>query len=161
MELINLERVLPKHIQDQIESFLEYYANGEDYKVMYGQLFIGQPPMEEDVIIGIIKNMVCDFYKSSKSIVLSSTRKQPYMKYRQIISYMINKYTDMPLSEIGMAINNQTHATIINSLTAVNNYIRTDNLFAKELERLDERLRLMLIEKAKPKNITYESTTNL
>lgn len=147
MELINLERVLPPYLLKEIDKICKSLAKDEQYKVIYGQLFIGKETMADRLVADVIKNMICDFFKVSKPIILSKTRKQPYMRYRQVIAYMVRRYTNLTLGEIGQFMDHAHHSTIINSIESIKQWIISDQSFREQMGQLDERLQSILIEK--------------
>lgn len=146
MELISLDRILPISIKNQINEFVKQFTNGDEYEVSYGQLFIHGEPINEEHILDGILDFIVEYFRSSKAVILSKTRKQPYVRYRQIIIYMVRKYTDLSFYNIGRRFNID-HSTAVHSVTAANNYLRTDKIIAKQIVEIDEKLRLILIKK--------------
>lgn len=74
-----------------------------------------------------------DFYKNFKS------RKRKYVKIRQIVSYFLKEYTALSLQDIG-DIFDKDHATAIDSIKKVKNYIDTDKQFKVDIEALDKKI---------------------
>jgi len=144
MELINLERVLPEELKQKIRYEASKVAGDEEFNVVMGQVFIGKHPLNKDVTTDMVINLVCEFFKAPKSIVLSKTRKQPYTQYRQTICYMLRKYTDLTFGEIGYKLGGLSHATILHANNAINNYILTDPRFREKLDHLDEKIQRLL-----------------
>lgn len=75
---------------------------------------------------------VCDFYKISKTDLLSKKRNKEIAEPRQICAYLMTELMSIPLVTIGQALGGRDHATIIHSrekiadLIAINDKISTE-----------------------------------
>ena len=91
----------------------------------------------EDMVWRIAK-----FYKIPYTRLLSKTRKEEYRWPRQVAHYMaVRFYRTKSLSEIGRAIGNKHHATVLHSCSAVEDFIETNKRIAEEIKTIDNLIR--------------------
>ena len=57
------------------------------------------------ITIDVIKKLVCKYYNISIEDVMSRSRKQNFLRPRQIAIYLSRHYTDAPLQSIGKSFN--------------------------------------------------------
>ncbi len=147
MELINLERILSQELINQIDVCASSFAGDEQYRIIYGQIYIGTDNIMDEEFAYIIVDIICSNYRITKAILMSDTRKQPYMKYRQIAVYFISKFTNMSYADIAGFFNNKNHSSVTHSLGVIDNYIATDPEYKEELEKLNDKLVNLIKEK--------------
>ena len=99
---------------------------------------IDDKPLTADDIL----EQVCQHYNVSVQNVFSKSRKQDYVKVRQISMYLAQKYTKMPASRIGQLIGNRDHSTVIHSCTTVANKLKVDKAFAAEITSIENSFKL-------------------
>lgn len=83
----------------------------------------------------ILKN-VLSYSEIDKELLFSKTRKREIVKYRQLCHYYAEELTIASLSTIGSYFGNKDHATVLNSINSVSNYIETDIRFKTIYEEL-------------------------
>lgn len=88
---------------------------------------------------------ICIYYEMDISEFYNSyhSRIRKYVKIRQIASYFFKLYTDLSLHDIGYAFN-KDHATVLNSIKKVKNYIDTDKQFKRQIEELNDIIKPIL-----------------
>ena len=87
----------------------------------------------KNVTIDAIKKLVCKHYRISIKDIVSSSRKQPIVRPRQIAIYLSRKYTDAPLQVIGKSFN-RYHATALHSIGIVERGIKKNSPLQKQVE---------------------------
>lgn len=93
----------------------------------------------KNVTIDAIKKLVCKHYRISIKDIVSSSRKQPIVRPRQIAIYLSRKYTDAPLQVIGKSFN-RYHATALHSIGIVEREIKKNSPLQKQVEFLCKKL---------------------
>jgi len=93
----------------------------------------------KNVTIDAIKKLVCKHYRISIKDIVSSSRKQPIVRPRQIAIYLSRKYTDAPLQVIGKSFN-RYHATALHSIGIVERGIKKNSPLQKQVEFLCKKL---------------------
>jgi len=93
----------------------------------------------KNVTIDAIKKLVCKHYRISIKDIVSSSRKQPIVRPRQIAIYLSRRYTDAPLQVIGKSFN-RYHATALHSIGIVERGIKKNSPLQKQVEFLCKKL---------------------
>lgn len=93
----------------------------------------------KNVTIDAIKKLVCKHYRISIKDIVSSSRKQPIVRPRQIAIYLSRRYTDAPLQTIGKSFN-RYHATALHSIGIVERGIKKNSPLQKQVEFLCKKL---------------------
>lgn len=93
---------------------------------------------ESTITISIeeIQRIVADFYKIRLTDIKSSSRAKPIVVPRQIAMYLIKKFLDKSLVEIGKAFGGKDHTTVISSLTKIENLLQTDPQLKNDIDDL-------------------------
>lgn len=93
---------------------------------------------ESTITISIeeIQRIVADFYKIRLTDIKSSSRAKPIVVPRQIAMYLIKKFLDKSLVEIGKAFGGKDHTTVISSLTKIENLLHTDPQLKNDIDDL-------------------------
>ena len=94
---------------------------------------------QKNITIDVIKKMVCKHYSISRNDIVSSSRKQSFVRPRQIAIYLSRKYTDTSLQEIGKSFN-RYHATALHSIGIVEKTIKEDGPLKKQVEFLCQKI---------------------
>jgi len=92
-----------------------------------------------NITIDAIKKLVCDQFKISVSDVVSRSRKQCFVRPRQIAMYLSRRYTDSPLQAIGKSFN-RYHATALHSIAAVKREMKENAATRRQVEYLCRKL---------------------
>ncbi|WP_374000942.1 chromosomal replication initiator protein DnaA [Bdellovibrio bacteriovorus] len=87
-----------------------------------------------------IMKLVADHFKVRVLDLKSSTRAKPIVVPRQIAMYLIKKFLDKSLVDIGKSFGGKDHTTVMNALERVKNLQATDQDIAKDIEDLEQRI---------------------
>ncbi|WP_301335745.1 chromosomal replication initiator protein DnaA [Bdellovibrio bacteriovorus] len=87
-----------------------------------------------------IQKLVADHYKVRVPDLKSSTRAKPIVVPRQIAMYLIKKFLDKSLVDIGKAFGGKDHTTVMNALDRVKNLQSADQDISKDIEDLEQRI---------------------
>lgn len=87
-----------------------------------------------------IMKLVADHFKVRVLDLKSSTRAKPIVIPRQIGMYLIKKFLDKSLVDIGKAFGGKDHTTVMNALVRVKNLQSTDQDISKDIEDLEQRI---------------------
>lgn len=93
---------------------------------------------ENTVTISIeeIQRIVSEYYKIRVSDLKSTSRAKPIVVPRQIAMYLIKKFLDKSLVDIGKAFGGKDHTTVISSLEKVVNLQNVDPQFKNDIDEL-------------------------
>ena len=89
-----------------------------------------------------ILEKVCHHFNVSVQAVSSKSRKRDLVVPRQVSMYLAQKYTKMPASRIGKLVGGRDHSTVLHSCAQVETRLKTDNLFAAEVESIANSFKL-------------------
>ncbi len=95
--------------------------------------------VRKSITIESIKKLVCKEYKVSISDVMSKSRRQCFVKPRQVAIYLSRKYTDSPLQAIGRSFK-RYHATALHSIKAVEKEMRQNGAVSRQVAYLSKKL---------------------
>lgn len=87
-----------------------------------------------------ITRIVAEHFKVKINDLKSSTRAKPIVVPRQICMYMIKKFLDKSLVDIGKAFGGKDHTTVMNALQRVQYLQQNDQDFFKDIEELETRI---------------------
>ncbi len=88
------------------------------------------------ITIDEILRITAEFYKIRITDLKSSSRAKPIVVPRQIAMYLIKKFLDKSLVEIGKSFGGRDHTTVINSLEKVESLQAKDLKFKSDIEEL-------------------------
>ena len=103
----------------------------EAYKLKDGSKFI--PPRT-------IENIVFEYFGTSKYYVFKNSRKEPYMYYRQLMQYLMNKYTKLDNARIGKRTGGYNRTTINHSIKVILDYIETNPKKRDEISEIEQKI---------------------
>ena len=89
-----------------------------------------------------IMDKVCNEYEVTHNLVKGRSRKKEVVVPRQIVMYLAEKYTKIPVSRIGSMIGSRDHSTVLHSIAKVKEQIQTDELFRQRVERIEKQLQV-------------------
>ncbi len=89
-----------------------------------------------------IRDTVCEYFKLSVDAISTKSRKLEVVQARQIAMYFSKMLTKSSLSTIGLHIGKRDHATVLHACKKVEDLIETDKHFRKDVEEIEERLRM-------------------
>lgn len=93
---------------------------------------------QKEITLDTIIGTVCHYLSISPERLNSSERTREIAQARQIAMFLAKKHTKSPLTQIGAAIGNRNHATVLHSCKTVQNMIDTDKSFRTQLEDIDK-----------------------
>ena len=91
------------------------------------------------VTIDAIKKLVCKYYGISVNDIVSPSRKQSFVRPRQIAMYLSRIYTDSPLQAIGRSFN-RYHATALHAINCIERGIKQDGTIQKQVEFFNQKI---------------------
>lgn len=94
---------------------------------------------KKNITIDVIKKLVCKYFNISLIDMLSNSRKQVFMRPRQIAIYLARRYTDSPLQTIGKSFN-KYHATALHSIGVIERGIKENGSLKKQVELFCQKL---------------------
>lgn len=89
-----------------------------------------------------ISAAVCKRYAVKQKDIESKSRKKPIATARQAAMYLCQKYTEMTLNQIGNAYGHRDHSTVLYACNQVRDRISSDKVFRKEMEEIENQLRV-------------------
>lgn len=87
-----------------------------------------------------IMKLVADHYKVKVQDLKSSTRARPIVVPRQISMFLIKKFMDKSLVEIGKIFGGKDHTTVLSAIKKIRNLQLKDQEFSREIEDLEGRI---------------------
>lgn len=93
---------------------------------------------ENSITISIeeIQRIVSEYYKIRVTDLKSTSRARPIVVPRQVAMYLIKKFLDKSLVDIGKAFGGKDHTTVINSLEKIENLQNQDPQFKNDIDEL-------------------------
>ena len=144
MEIINLRRIIPVSLQDEIHKCVSEFIDGSPYKIIFGHIIVLEPVLGKNAVFQVIVSSVCDYFKVSESVVMSKTRKVPFVMYRQIIMYFANMYMETDQDDIAIMMGHKKRSSISHGLSTIKNIIDTEKKVRYDVKKLDNILRMMI-----------------
>ena len=95
----------------------------------------------KNITIETIKKSVCDEFGISIKDIESISRKQSFVRPRQIAIFLCRRYTDHSIQTIGKSFN-RYHATVIHSINTVEKEIKLKGEMFKQIEIIEKKLHL-------------------
>ena len=87
-----------------------------------------------------IINVVCDYYKTNPSAVMSSLRTNNVLLARQVSIYLIRTILDLPFKDIGDLFSGKDHTTIMHSVTKIEEMLKKDDSFQQVINKLKKQI---------------------
>ena len=91
------------------------------------------------ITIEAIKKLVCKYYNVSIDDIMSRSRKQNFVRPRQMAIYLSRRYTDSPLQSIGKSFN-RYHATALHSINCIERGLKDNSSIQKQVEFFRQKL---------------------
>ncbi len=91
------------------------------------------------ITIDVIKKLVCKYYNVSQEEIMSRSRKQTFVRPRQMAIYLARRYTDAPLQTIGKSFN-RYHATALHSINCIERGLKQDSSIHKQVSFFRKKL---------------------
>lgn len=137
MEIISLDRILPEELVREIKTHVGEWTNGQDYTLLLGRVIVSAEIINKEQIFKIVITAVCDYFGVPQAMVLSRTRKRPYVGYRQIVVYFLDRYYHINQKEIANMIGFDERSTVSYSINTIKNLIDTDKEMAFDVRNLN------------------------
>ncbi|UOF00397.1 chromosomal replication initiator protein DnaA [Bdellovibrio reynosensis] len=122
----------------KIKMFSELQGLPIDYDLV--KRILAHHETQSTISVEEIMKLVADHFKVKVLDLKSSTRAKPIVVPRQIAMYLIKKFLDKSLVDIGKAFGGKDHTTVMNALERVRNLQATDQDIAKDIEDLEQRI---------------------
>jgi chromosomal replication initiator protein len=87
-----------------------------------------------------VQRLVADHYRVRPVDLKSKNRSQPLVTARQVAMYLIKKYLDKSLVEIGRAFGGKDHTTVISAIKKIDNQLHKDSDLKKDIDELQSRI---------------------
>ncbi len=91
------------------------------------------------ITLDVIKTLVCKYYSVSLADLVSRSRKQQFVRPRQMAIYLSRRFTDAPLQTIGKAFN-RYHATALHSIHCIEKGLKSDSTVRQQVEFFRQKL---------------------
>jgi chromosomal replication initiator protein len=91
------------------------------------------------ITIDGIKKLVCKYYNVGLDDLISRSRKQNFVRPRQVAIYLARRYTDAPLQTIGKSFN-RYHATALHSIGCIERGLKQDSTIQKQVGFFSQKL---------------------
>lgn len=122
----------------KIKMFSELQGLPIDYDLV--KRILSHHETQSTISVEEIMKLVADHFKVRVLDLKSSTRAKPIVVPRQISMYLIKKFLDRSLVDIGKAFGGKDHTTVMNALDRVKNLQASDQDIAKDIEDLEQRI---------------------
>lgn len=122
----------------KIKMFSELQGLPIDFELV--KRILSHHETQSTISVEEIMKLVADHFKVRVLDLKSSTRAKPIVVPRQIAMYLIKKFLDRSLVDIGKAFGGKDHTTVMNALERVKNLQATDQDIAKDIEDLEQRI---------------------
>jgi len=100
--------------------------------------FVRKPKVE--ISIKKILKIVADYFGIQPDGLVSKSRKREIVQARQIAMYCAKKFTNSPLTSIGIEIGTKNHATVLYSYKTVENLAQTDKTYRIYIDDIEKRI---------------------
>lgn len=95
---------------------------------------------EKEITIPYIQEVVCDYFKIDKDLLLSKTRKREIVLPRQLAMYFAKELTSATYLSIGKQMGGKDHATVMHACETVKNTESTNKEVKKYVKELRDKL---------------------
>ena len=79
---------------------------------------------------------VCEYYNVSVDDINSPKRSQDIVHPRQVATWLCRNMTESSQDQVGKAVGNRNHATVINSINKINIELSSNSETKKEIEEI-------------------------
>ncbi|UXR65738.1 chromosomal replication initiator protein DnaA [Bdellovibrio bacteriovorus] len=122
----------------KVKMFSELQGLPIDYELV--KRILSHHETQSTISVEEIMKLVADHFKVRVLDLKSSTRAKPIVVPRQIAMYLIKKFLDKSLVDIGKSFGGKDHTTVMNALERVKNLQAADQDIAKDIEDLEQRI---------------------
>ena len=96
----------------------------------------------QEISLDKIQDEVCGYFKITRELMLSKTRKREIVQARQIAMYLGRNLTKTSLAAIGAHIGGKDHATVLHACNTVSDLIETDRNFKQYVSDIEKLLKV-------------------
>lgn len=100
----------------------------------------GEPIHSKDLDTKTIKRIVADYYGLTQAQIVSKARTKAIANARHIAIYLSRKHLDLPYSKIGEDFGGRDHSTIINSCDKIEKNLKKDQMLAKAIYEIENKI---------------------
>jgi len=122
----------------KVKMFSELQGLSIDYELV--KRILAHHENQTTISFEEILRLVADHFKIKVVDLKSSSRAKPIVIPRQISMYLIKKYMDKSLQDIGRFFGGRDHTTVMNALERVRHLQATDSELSKDIEEMEMRI---------------------
>ncbi len=151
---ININEEILKFISHEIKTSIRELIGALNRVVSFSKIYNKMPNISEvkvilkdllnlsenKVTIDLIQNIVCRYFKISKSEMLSPRRSRYLVRPRQTAIYLSKMLTSKSLPEIGRSFSNRDHTTVIHSVKTIEKLRKEDNELNVNIDTLKNKI---------------------
>lgn len=96
----------------------------------------------KDIVVhpSFIEDLVIKKLDISHDELVGRIRTLPISRARHLLCYLMNKYTNLHLAQIGKLIGGRHHSTVIHGIQAIKNVMTTEPGFKELVERIEQKI---------------------
>tara|TARA_B100000686_G_scaffold199075_1_gene205882 strand:+ start:2162 stop:3580 length:1419 start_codon:yes stop_codon:yes gene_type:complete len=151
---LNLSEEIQKFISSEIRTSIRELVGALNRIISFSRIYNKLPTLaetkailkdllnlsENKVTIDAIQTIVCQFFKISKSEMLSARRSRYLVRPRQTAIYLAKLLTSKSLPEIGRAFSNRDHTTVIHSVKTIERLRQEDKELNSNIDNLKNKI---------------------
>ena len=133
-----------RELEGVIHSLLAYsVVYNKDVDLDFAQSIIQHTPKTifKEVSLDKIVEEVSNIYNISQEDIYGKSRKAEIVQARQLSIYLAQLHTQLSVSKIGLLIGNKNHATVLHSIKAIKNRLKTDKALKEQIDELTDILK--------------------
>lgn len=97
---------------------------------------------KQKISVQKILNIVSSYYSISVEQLTGKSKTNNVVNARHVAIYLIREELDLPLKQIGQQFSNRDHATVIHSITKVEESLKTDTQLSTAIEELKKQIKV-------------------
>ena len=133
-----------RELEGVIHSLLAYsVVYNKDVDLDFAQSIIQHTPktIVKEVSLDKIVEEVSNIYNISQEDIYGKSRKAEIVQARQLSIYLAQLHTQLSVSKIGLLIGNKNQATVLHSIKAIKNRLKTDKALKEQIDELTDILK--------------------
>ena len=134
-----------RELEGVIHSLLAYsvvYNRNVDMELAERVMRHSLKAQHKSLTIDQIIECTCEHCHIRQEDVYGKSRKANIVVARQLSMYFAQQLTKLTTSKIGTLVGNRNHATVIHSVRTIENRMKTDQEFRKDVQELENKLKL-------------------
>lgn len=96
---------------------------------------------KKQVTVDEIIEKTCQVFEVQVDDIFSRSRKRPISMARQVSMYLTQKYTNLPVTRIGVLVGKRDHATVLHSIKQISQQLQIDKKLKQQLEDIENELK--------------------